>query len=479
MKRIALLGLSLLAGCSEDFGTGPPGFEAGAPCPAGQLNLPTGCAEPPGEARPAVCPFVASHLPECVDADGDCFVAAGCAFPPALAPYADGLTDCDDARPTVRPDAVEACNGLDDDCDGLTDEDFLDIGRACDACGAPGKLECAVGGVADDGEVRLACSTAPGQSSPAEFPAEICDGADTDCDGQVDEGCALPAPPGAITGLAGCGGDAVLATTAEGVFWLDAGEGGWTATPLRPEGDRAAHHPACLGEHAAWLEGGECAEPADGPARCVGASVVRLTPDGPVDLTGGTAAGGLRLDPEGGLWWHVVIEGQPQLVRHAAGEVGLSRPEDGLYLSDPVPVPDGVVVRQWVNSVPEVAWLADGSDPQLRDQPGRPEPPAATARWLAWPYDGGAGLWVIDMSDPSPFGFQPTTGAGPHRGVHVASDTLLWHDAGRGEIRALSLRTGVAQALVEGLPEDAPWAIGPQAVVWLDGEGALRRQPLP
>lgn len=36
----------------------------------------------------------------------------------------DGFTadvDCDDGHATINPDAAEACNGVDDDCDGLAD----------------------------------------------------------------------------------------------------------------------------------------------------------------------------------------------------------------------------------------------------------------------------------------------------------------------------------------------------------------------
>ena len=63
--------------------------------------------------------------------------------------------DCDDSIPTVHADAPELCNGVDDDCDGETDEEAVDL-NACGACG--------------------------------EAPAEECNGVDDDCDGEADEG---------------------------------------------------------------------------------------------------------------------------------------------------------------------------------------------------------------------------------------------------------------------------------------------------
>jgi hypothetical protein len=58
------------------------------------------------------------------DADNDGFGTPSDAvtdnFPPAG--YVELDTDCDDTDPAVSPAATEVCNGIDDDCDGVTDE---------------------------------------------------------------------------------------------------------------------------------------------------------------------------------------------------------------------------------------------------------------------------------------------------------------------------------------------------------------------
>jgi len=75
---------------------------------------------------------------------------------------------------------VEACNGVDDDCDGQIDEGFDGLGESC----AVGMGQCRVDSFGD-------CS-ADGRSvvcpvSPDAPQAEFCDGVDNDCDGVVDE----------------------------------------------------------------------------------------------------------------------------------------------------------------------------------------------------------------------------------------------------------------------------------------------------
>ncbi len=87
----------------------------------------------------------------------------------------DGAVICD--APVIEP-TEELCDGIDNNCDGDADETF-NVGEACEAgigaCLAQGALACT-----DDG--GIACNAVPG--APSE---ELCDGIDNNCDGDTDE----------------------------------------------------------------------------------------------------------------------------------------------------------------------------------------------------------------------------------------------------------------------------------------------------
>jgi hypothetical protein len=106
--------------------------------------------------------------------------------------------------PTDTPESV--CNGIDDDCDGQIDEDYVPTPTTCGAgkCVSTGQTKC-VDGVEGD-------TCTPGTPS-----AETCDNLDNDCDGAVDEDLTQPT----TCGVGECMGNTGTETCAAGVWGND------------------------------------------------------------------------------------------------------------------------------------------------------------------------------------------------------------------------------------------------------------------
>ncbi len=66
------------------------------------------------------------------DGDGDSFGNAGSTTAACVQPsgYVSSTTDCDDSTAAVNPSATETCDRIDNDCDGLTDDDSGVIGQS-------------------------------------------------------------------------------------------------------------------------------------------------------------------------------------------------------------------------------------------------------------------------------------------------------------------------------------------------------------
>ena len=157
--------------CAADDGD-HDGFGAASDCDDSEPGVHPGAAERCDDTVDQDCDGAAPGCGEVVDGDGDGWALPG---------------DCDDLDPGVHSGAEELCNNRDDNCDGVVDEGnprrferdepphAATCGREDGACHL-GPLVCAH---TADGRVVDLCLGDAGT-------AEVCDGFDNDCDGLTD-----------------------------------------------------------------------------------------------------------------------------------------------------------------------------------------------------------------------------------------------------------------------------------------------------
>ena len=167
----------------------------GGDCNDGDADVSPGAAEVCNEVDDDCDTYVDDNpsdgLRFYADTDGDGYgdpaaPAVACALPEG---YVENAADCDDADALSHPGAHEVCDLEDNDCDGTVDDNATDprtyyrdadgdgYGVEADtaaACGAP------AGYAERDGD----CNDASAAESPG--VAEVCNGVDDDCNGEVD-----------------------------------------------------------------------------------------------------------------------------------------------------------------------------------------------------------------------------------------------------------------------------------------------------
>ncbi|MGH9868293.1 MAG: MopE-related protein, partial [Candidatus Polarisedimenticolia bacterium] len=180
-------------------GAADNGFTLGEACSAGtgacQAAGVTVCSGDGSATRCNAVPGTPS-AETCDGLDNDCDGAADNGFTLGEACsvgtgacQAAGVTVCSGDGTATMCNAVpgtpsaETCDGLDNDCDGASDNGFT-LGEACSAgtgaCQAAGVTVCSGTGTG------TTCNAVPGTPS-----AETCDGLDNDCDGAADNGFTL------------------------------------------------------------------------------------------------------------------------------------------------------------------------------------------------------------------------------------------------------------------------------------------------
>ena len=156
-------------------------------CKAGTEKCENGAIKcKPGTPMPEVCDGLDNNCDGNTD-EGNPGGGLQC-MTPFFGICASGVTQCMGAQgvtcmPSVTPGLLpEACNGLDDDCDGQVDEGIAQVGMNCNAPGFVGICQFGTYSCPSSPPFQLQCD----HPNPGTIQ-ETCNGQDDDCNGTIDD----------------------------------------------------------------------------------------------------------------------------------------------------------------------------------------------------------------------------------------------------------------------------------------------------
>jgi len=235
-----------------------------------------------------------------IDSDGDGYdagtavVCYGSSVPTGFRTSSLG-NDCNDNASAINPGATEICgNGIDDNCNGSTDENCITYtwyrDSDGDGYGTASLSTTTFVNTAPSGYVsnNTDCNDASAAVNPA--AAEICNGIDDNCDGTIDNG--TPALPG--TGnMIGTG--SVCRSTSGNVYSIDPVAGATAYTWTLPTGatGTSTTNSISVAFSSTFAGGSICVTPRNNclssSQRCMTLSVVSAVPAQPSTISGAAA----------------------------------------------------------------------------------------------------------------------------------------------------------------------------------------------
>ncbi len=190
------------------------------------------------------------------DGDGDGYGNAGESICDDATPppgYVLKSTDCDDSVRTVHPLAPDGqCDGTDDNCNGLVDEEFVNHDSTCGvgACASVGWAQCENGFFTD--------TCVPGAPS-----TETCNGVDDNCDGTVDNATVPTGTPAVVLSRISGGAATLSWTSVSAATGYDVARG--SLQTLRTSGGNfSTATTSCLGNDVAATTINDLQSPAAG-----------------------------------------------------------------------------------------------------------------------------------------------------------------------------------------------------------------------